>query len=98
VIKYTGTAANTGNKTMNAPSNMSAGDSITFIIEVTAGTPGQDFDLLIDTSGTNIYFPSGASGGIGVTYGSAAVMDCVYDGSKYYFSVRDQAYGFGQIL
>ena len=75
----TGLASNTGNKTINTPSNMSAGDVMRVII-FGGGTTGQDFDLTFHSN----FLVAGGSSGTSVVEGRARIFLITYDGTRYY--------------
>jgi len=75
----TGLAANGGSKTINTPTNMSAGDVMRVII-YGGGTQGQDFDLNFNSN----FLTYGGSSGVNVIYGRARIFEVTYDGTRYY--------------
>jgi len=74
------TCQNTGSKTMNTPSNMSAGETLKIIVYGGAGTSGQDGDLLWGSG----FLVAGGSSGNSVFYGRAKIFEVTYDGTRYY--------------
>ena len=75
----TGQAASGGNKTINTPSNMAAGDVMRVII-FGGGTAGQDFDLTFHSN----FLVAGGGGGTSVNEGKARIFLITYDGTRYY--------------
>ena len=75
------TAANTGNITINTPSNMVAGNELTLILEG-VGASGQDADMLLNI--TNLKIDTGFSSGFAVVYGRCQIWKIIFDGTNHY--------------
>jgi len=76
------TAGNSGNITVNTPTNMEQGAEMTLIFEGVGGSPGVDADMLWNI--TNLKVDSNLTAGFNVEHGKFQVWKIIYDGSNYY--------------
>jgi hypothetical protein len=76
------TAGNSGNITVNTPTNMEQGAEMTLIFEGVGASAGVDADMLWNI--TNLKVDSNLTAGFNVEHGKFQVWKIIYDGSNYY--------------
>ena len=76
------TVGNSGNITINTPTNMEQGGELTFILEGTGGSSGEDADMLWNV--TNLKVDSNLTSGFNVAQGKCQIWKMIYDGTNYY--------------